>query len=81
MRAWRVGLAAAAGLAAAGVAAGQAAGDGEADLAEAGGQRLVAAAQLGQVVGHVVIVPRVRVVPGLPVSRLLIRGWAGGGQR
>jgi hypothetical protein len=49
VRAGRVGLAAAAGLAAGGVAADQAAGDGEADLADAGGQGVVAAAQLGQI--------------------------------
>ena len=59
MQLGRAVLAAAAGLAAAGVAAGQAAGDGEADLAEAAGQRLVTAVQLGQVVGPVVILPRV----------------------
>src|SRR5207302_946143 len=70
VRAGRAGLAAAAGLAAVGVAAGEAAGQGEAGLAEPGGQGLVAAAQMGQVLGHVVIVPRVCAGQGLTVYRL-----------
>jgi hypothetical protein len=57
VRLGRLGLAAAAGLAAVGVAAGDAAGQGGADLAEPGGQGLVAAAQLRQVVGHVIDSP------------------------